>query len=163
MKYRVESGKLTVTAKSAVHDTTTVWSKVGGDVDADPDHLDTASASFSVDMTACDAGDWLKNRKLRSDFQLADHPTATFRLDRVSEIVRDGQAFTATARGTLSWRGKQVGLELAGKGTLDAMRLEASATFHLDIRTLGLSAPRFLMIKMSDEVTVAVEIRGRAA
>ncbi len=30
----------------------------------------------------------------------------------------------------------------------------------LDIRDLGLSAPRFLMFKVEDEVTVSVVIRG---
>ena len=43
------------------------------------------------------------------------------------------------------------------------MEASASATFDLDIRHLGLSAPRFLMIKMDDEVTVAVTVRGGAA
>jgi hypothetical protein len=42
------------------------------------------------------------------------------------------------------------------------MGVDASATFELDIRTLGLSAPRFLMFKMEDEVTVAATIRGSA-
>jgi hypothetical protein len=54
-------------------------------------------------------------------------------------------------------------LVLAGRGTLDDMTLEASATFELDIRDLGLKAPRFLMIKMDDEVTVDVIVRGTVA
>jgi hypothetical protein len=64
MKYRVEAGKLTVKARSKIHDTTTVWSKITGNVDADADTLATkgATAVFSVDMTSFDAGDWLKNR-----------------------------------------------------------------------------------------------------
>jgi hypothetical protein len=40
------------------------------------------------------------------------------------------------------------------------MRVEASATFDLDIRWLGLAAPRFLIFKVEDEVTVEVAIRG---
>ena len=40
------------------------------------------------------------------------------------------------------------------------MRVEATATFELDIKKLGLSAPRFLMIKMEDEVSVEVTVRG---
>ena len=65
MKYAISSGKLTVKARSRVHDTTTVWDKVSGDVDADPDAIEQAKATFSVDMTSFDAGDFLKNRKLR--------------------------------------------------------------------------------------------------
>jgi hypothetical protein len=74
--------------------------------------------------------------------------------------VRDGSKFTAKAEGTLHWRGKQVVLTLAGQGTLDDKHVEAKGTFELDIRQLGLSAPRFFVFKMEDEVTVEVTVRG---
>ena len=163
MKYQVRSGKLTVKARSSVHDTTTVWSQIGGEVDADLDAIEAAKATFRVDMTAFDAGDWLKNRKLRKDFELDAHPSATFELQRVSDVVRDGAKFTARASGLLRWRGKDVPLELAGSGTLDRERLAATARFELDIRKLGLAAPRFFVFKMEDEVTVEVEVQGGAA
>jgi polyisoprenoid-binding protein YceI len=162
VKYRVDGGKLTVKARSSLHDTTTVWSKISGDGDADPDAIESARATFTVDMTVFDVGDWLRNRKLRKDFALDDHPRATFTLERVSDVQRDGAKFRAKASGQLRWRGKTVPLELAGEGTLDANRLAAHATFELDIRTLGLSAPRFLMFKVEDEVMVDVVIEGRA-
>ena len=160
MKYKISSGKLTVKARSSVHDTTTVWDKVTGDVDADASAIEQAKATFSVDMTKFDAGDFLKNRKLRKDFEMDAHPTATFQLTRVSDVVRDGAKFTAKAEGTLTWRGKQVVLALSGQGTLDEKHVEAKGSFELDIRKLGLSAPRFFMIKMEDEVTVEVTVRG---
>ena len=160
MKYAVASGKLTVKARSSVHDTTTTWDKVTGSVEADPDALEAARATFTVDMTSFDAGDWLKNRKLRKDFDMDSHPSATFTLDRVSDVVRDGSKFTAKAHGTLRWRGKEVVLELVGQGTLDHDRVEARASFPLDIKRLGLSAPKFFVFKMEDEVTVEVTVRG---
>jgi polyisoprenoid-binding protein YceI len=160
MKYSVTGGKLSVKARSSVHDTTTVWDKVTGDVDADPDALDAATATFAVDMTSFDAGDWLKNRKLRKDFEMDANPRATFTLRRVSEVVRDGAKFTAKAEGVLTWRGKEVVLVLAGQGTLDRDRVEATASFELDIKKLGLSAPRFFVFKMEDEVKVDVTVRG---
>ena len=160
MKYAVSAGKLTVKARSSVHDTTTVWDKVTGDVDADADAIEFAKATFKVDMTSFDAGDWLKNRKLRKDFDMDGNPTATFTLEGVSDVVRDGAKFTAKARGTLRWRGKDVVLDLAGQGTLDHDRLEATATFPLDIKRLGLQAPKFFVFKMEDEVTVEVTVRG---
>ncbi|HEX4417370.1 MAG TPA: YceI family protein [Kofleriaceae bacterium] len=162
MRYRVTAGTLTVQARSRVHDTTTVWNRITGEITADPETLATAGATarFTVDMTAFDAGDFLKNRKLRKDFDLAAHPAASFELRGLEHVVRDRASFTATADGVLGWRGKQVGLALEGRGTLDAMTVSATATFELDIRTLGLSAPRFLMFKVEDEVNVAVTIRG---
>lgn len=174
MRYRVTSGTLTVRARSRIHDTTTVWNRVTGEIVADPDTLAAApvvapvladaspgtSARFEVDMTAFDAGDFLKNRKLRKDFALEAHPRASFVLTALQGVVRTGPAFTATAVGTLEWRGKRVELTLSGRGTLDAMAASASATFELDIRWLGLAAPKFLIFKVEDEVTVDVEIRG---
>ncbi len=161
-RYRIDRGKLTVQARSRLHDTTTVWDKISGEVEADAETLATsgAKATFTVDMTSFDAGDWLRNRKLKSDFDLERHPRATFELRSIKEVVRDGAKFTATAEGLLSWRGKQVVLALAGRGTLEDMRVEASGKFDLDIRDLGLSAPRFLMIKMDDEVTIEVTVSG---
>jgi YceI-like domain len=181
VRYRVTSGTLTVRARSRIHDTTTVWNRVTGEIIADPDTLAQdpvrgpapgpapgpddrgptgTSAHFEVDMTAFDAGDFLKNRKLRKDFALEAHPRASFVLTALRDVVRTGAAFTATAVGTLDWRGKRVELTLAGRGTLDAVAAAASATFELDIRWLGLAAPKFLIFKVEDEVTVDVAIRG---
>jgi polyisoprenoid-binding protein YceI len=163
--YRVDGGALVVKARSKIHDITTTWSKVGGTVTADPETLGTvgATASFEVDMTVFDAGDWLKNRKLRSDFALDDHPRATFELRAVRDVVRDGPTFTATAEGVIKWRGKEAAVTMKGQGKLDETSVEASASFDLDIRLLGLAAPRFLIIKMSDEVTIDVRVKGRIA
>jgi polyisoprenoid-binding protein YceI len=160
--YRVTAGKLTVRARSRIHDTTTVWDKISGEVEADPETLATAGAkaTFRVDMTSFDAGDWLRNRKLRKDFELEAHSEASFELRALEGVARDGAAFTATAVGVLRWRGREVELTLAGRGTLDASGVEASGTFELDIRKLGLSAPRFLVIKMEDEVSIEVTVRG---
>jgi hypothetical protein len=167
VRYRVTGGTLTVKARSRIHDTTTVWNRITGEIVADPEALALGdvgpggtSARFEVDMTAFDAGDFLKNRKLRKDFDLDGHPRAEFELTALRSVVRTEATFTATAIGALLWRGKRVELTLAGRGTLDAMRVEASATFDLDIRWLGLAAPRFLIFKVEDEVTVEVAIRG---
>jgi polyisoprenoid-binding protein YceI len=162
MKYAVTGGKLTVKARSSVHDTTTVWDRISGDVEADASAIEQAKATFTVDMSKFDAGDFLKNRKLRKDFDMDAHPTATFTLTRVSDVVRDGSKFTANAEGVLAWRGKQVPLVVRGQGTLDDRHLEAKGTFELDIRKLGLSAPRFFVFKMEDEVTVEVAVHGAA-
>ncbi len=159
MKYKA-TGKLVVRARSAIHDTTTTWDKITGDVEADPAAIEAASAKFSVDMTSFEAGDWLKNRKLRKDFALEDHPTATFELQTVSGVVRDGSKFEAKADGNMVWRGKTVPLTLSGKGSLDADRLVATASFELDITLFGLTAPKFFMFKVEDVVTVEVTLQG---
>lgn len=163
MRYRVGTGsKLSVKARSKLHDTTTVWDGITGTVDADPATIETTGAkvAIAVDMTTFDAGDFLKNRKLRKDFELEAHPQATFELTALENVQRRGAELTATARGTLRWRGREVALAITGSGVLDEARLDVKARFDLDIRQLGLSAPRFLMFKMEDEVTIEVVVIG---
>ena len=164
MRFSV-TGSIVVQARSSVHDTRTTWSVVTGDVDADPATLATtgATATFAVDMTQFDAGDWLKNRKLRKDFDLEAHPRATFELTGLSDVVGVGGRFRATAQGTLSWRGRSVLLTIAGDGTLDQTGLHATGRCELDIRQLGLAAPRFLMWKVEDEVAIEVALHGSPA
>jgi polyisoprenoid-binding protein YceI len=162
-RYIIGNGsKLRVKARSSVHDTITVWNNVTGTLTGDVETLatDGATASASVDMTEFDAGDWLKNRKLRKDYDMDAHPRATFELTGLSNVVRNGQAFTAVAAGVLGWRGKQVNVAIAGKGTMTPTTFEASGSFELDIRTLGLQAPKVLMFKVQDEVLVEITLRG---
>jgi len=164
--YRIGAGsKLTVKARSKVHDTTTVWDTFEGTVDADPASIATTGAkvAVAVDMTRFDAGDFLKNRKLKKDFDLDGHPRATFELTGLEGVTRTGAELTATAKGTLRWRGREVALTITGSGMIDDNTLEVRGTFDLDIRQLGLAAPRFLMFKMDDEVTVEVTLRGAVA
>lgn len=164
-RYQIGAGsQLRVTARSKVHDTSTVWDTITGEVEADGATLASAGARarLTVDMARFDAGDWLKNRKLRKDYDLDHHARAEFELLGLDGVVADGDRFRATARGVLRWRGKELAIALAGDGVVAGDRLEATGRFELDIRTLGLTAPRFLMFKVEDEVAVEVVLRGRA-
>ena len=154
--------RVQVKARSKIHDTTTVWDRVAGTVESSPDTLATqgAKARFTVDMTKFDAGDWLKNRKLRSDFEMDAHPEAIYEVRAVRDVVRTGDSFTAVAEGVLRWRGREVPLTIQGQGTMTATSIDAKGTFDLDIKQLGLKPPRFLMFKMEDEVTVEVTLEG---
>jgi hypothetical protein len=92
VRYRVTTGTLTVQARSRVHDTTTVWSKITGDIVADPDTLAGATARFEVDMTAFDAGDsqnrsqGLRHGRASGDVEL--RRSAMSRDDRVQQERR---------------------------------------------------------------------------
>ena len=154
------ASRLTVKARSSLHDTVTIWDKVEGTIEVDPARLeaDGATATFRVDMTRFDAGDFIKNRKLKKDFELDAHPTASFELTGLRDVVRDGDRLRASADGVLRWRGREVKVVVAGSGTLTGDSIDVTGRFDLDIRTLGLKAPRFLMFKMSDEVTVEVTL-----
>jgi polyisoprenoid-binding protein YceI len=160
VKYAISSGRLVVTARSSLHDTTTTWPRISGEVDADAADLGRAALSLEVDMQELDAGDFLKNRKLKKDLELARHPTARFRLARLDGIVAEPGGFAAQAIGPLAWRGRELEIAAAGSGTLDDHRFTARARFDLDVRRLGVTPPRFLMFKVEDVVTVEISIAG---
>lgn len=165
--YNVDTGRsqILVRARSSIHDTNTTFSKISGRVEADGDTLEEtgATASFSVDMGAFDAGDWLKNRKLKKDMDPGRYPTATFELTELRDVKReDDGSFVARAVGTLAWRGRSLTVEVAGKGTLDDSGIDATGTFDLDIRELGMEPPKILMFKVEPEVTIEVTLRATA-
>ena len=164
-RYTVDASRsaVVVRARSTIHDTTTRWNRVSGQVTADPDQLagGATEARLTVDMTAFDAGDWLRNRKLRKDMDVERHPTATFELAGLRDVVRhDDGSFTATASGSLRWRDREVPVTASGRGTVEPGGIDATASFELDVRDLGVEPPRFLMLKV--EAVVAVEVTLRA-
>jgi polyisoprenoid-binding protein YceI len=164
-RYAVTGGRVHVTARSSIHDTRTIWSKLEGTVEVDPaDPGAGAAANVRVDMRAYDAGDRLKNWKLRSDLQPDEHPTATFRLERLDEVRAAGEGrFEAIAVGILSWRGREVPVRAPGSGRLGPEAIEAEATFELDVTGLGVQPPKILMFKVEPVVSVQVRLEARAA
>jgi polyisoprenoid-binding protein YceI len=166
--YRVDGAgsTLIVRARSSVHDTNTTFDKVTGTVQGDPAALETsgATARFEVHMASFDAGDWLKNRKLKKDLDLDAHPIASFELRELRDVVRaEGTRFEATAIGAIRYRGREVAMEIRGSGTMDERGIEATGSFELDIRELGMQPPKILMFKVEPEVTIEVTLRARAA
>jgi polyisoprenoid-binding protein YceI len=157
--YKIQRGKVTVTARSSIHDSKTVWAKITGRIDADPDALAGATAEVQVDMRAFDAGDFMKNWKLKSELDADKHPTAIFRLSRI-EDVREPTAgeFTGVAIGQLAWRGKTADIRARGTARLDRRTLDANASFELDVKLLGVAPPKILMFKVEDVVSVQVEL-----
>lgn len=157
-----QSSKLVVTARSSVHDTDTSWKGITGNIQADLGEFQSIRASITVDMSTADAGDWLKNRKLRKDMDFDKHPRASVEVERLTEVQQDGDKVSATLHGTLSWRGKSVAIVAKGKGTLTDSELRASGAFDLDVTQLGITPPKILMIKVENVVNCRVELYARA-
>lgn len=165
VRYLITSGRVTVTARSMVHDTKTIWDQVSGTIEVDPANPAAgATATIEVDMRAFDAGDRLKNWKLKSDLDPDRHPTARFTLSGLTVGTQSGARVDgATARGQLAWRGKATDVTASGTGTLEAATLAAEARFELDVRTLGVEPPKILMIKVDPTVSVVVTLSARAS
>lgn len=159
-----KASRVVVKARSSVHDTNAVWNRVEGTITADPERLvaEGATATFNVDMTAYDAGDFLKNRKLKKDLDVDRYPRAVFALERLEGVTRDDNgAFRAKAIGTMSWHDHKVAITIDGTGTVTDDQIRASGSFDLDITTLGVQPPKILMFKVDKDVTVDVTFVAR--
>lgn len=162
--YRIDGAAsgVVVEARSNVHDSRARWSGVAGTIEADPADLAAATAALTVDMTRHDAGDFLRNRKLRKDLHVDRYPTARFRLVRLRDVSRrDDGSFSATADGAIAWHDREVEVAAAGEGTVTADRIAATARFELDVRAFGVEPPRFLMFKVEEVVAVTVTLLAR--
>jgi polyisoprenoid-binding protein YceI len=158
------ASSVVVSARSNIHHTRTVWSRLTGQIQADPADLSrTPSVDVALDMTRHDAGDFLRNRKLRKDLEVDRHPEARFSLAGLGDITdRGGGRFAARAEGVIHWRNRDVSITADGEGELDAERLRATARFELDVRAFGVEPPRFLMFKVENIVGVEVTLTARA-
>jgi polyisoprenoid-binding protein YceI len=163
--YTIDSkaSKLAVTARSSVHNTNIEWSGFSGTIDAELEALEDIAADLSVDMTTADAGDWLKNRKLRKEMDFDKHPSATLKIEKLEKVQREGAKISATLHGALDWRGKQITVVVTGSGTLNDKELRAQGTFDINMTELGITPPKVLMIKVEDVVSCKVDIVARVA
>ena len=162
--YRIDGAAsgVVVEARSSIHDSRTTWSGVAGTIEADPADLVGATAAITIDMTRHDAGDFLRNRKLRKDLHVDRYPSARFRLVRLRDVSRrGGDAFSAAADGVIEWHDRQVEVSAAGEGTVTSDRIAATARFEIDVRALGVEPPRFLMFKVEEVVAVTVTLLAR--
>lgn len=156
------ASQLVVAARSNIHDTNTKWSGLSGTIDADRDNLAATKATITVDMTTADAGDWLKNRKLRKDMDFNAHPKASFEVTKVTTGAKSSDAqLVVDVGGVLSWRGHEVPIEAKGKGTITETTLNATGTFDLDVTSFGVKAPKVLMFKIEDTVSCTVTLTAR--
>jgi polyisoprenoid-binding protein YceI len=138
-----------------------VWTGFSGEVQAEQDDLAAAQMNLAIDMKTGDAGDWLKNRKMRKDMDFDRHPRAEFNVKSISNVEQEGDNLSATVEGSLSWRGKSVDVTSRAKGTLNQREISAVGEFDLDITTLGITPPKILMIKVHDVVSCRVELHAR--
>jgi hypothetical protein len=157
--------RIEVTARSSVHDTTTVWTVMTGTIEVDPqDPGAGATAVLTVDMREFDAGDRLKNWKVRGDLEPDKYPEAVFTLRDLREVraaAGDGR-WQAQAPGTIRWRGREAAITAVGAATLGPSAVSAECSFDLDVRTVGVKPPKILMLKVEEIVTVKVRLEARA-
>jgi polyisoprenoid-binding protein YceI len=168
VRYVVDPAKsvVVVHARSSVHDTEARWTKLGGIVSVDPANPGTgAEARVLVDMREFDAGDRMKNWKLRGDIEPDKYPEAVFTLAKLEDVRAGGGAarVEAAALGAIVWRGRTAQVKATGGASITPTRIVATCKFDLNVTHLGVKPPKVLMFKVDEVVTVEVTLEARAA
>jgi hypothetical protein len=168
LQYSVRSdrSKVVVRARSSVHDTTTTWSKLAGTITVDPADPGApgAAAAVTVDMREYDAGDRLKNWKIKGDLEPDKYPEALFTLAAIEGVrALGGGRFEASAPGTIRWRGRDARVRATGSATITPQGIVAECKFELNVTDLGVKPPKILMFKVEEVVEVLVTLEASAA
>jgi len=165
-RYTVDAArcKVVVRARSSVHDTDTTWSRVSGTIEVDPDAPATgATARLVVDMREFDAGDRLKNWKVKGDLEPDKYPEAVFTLARLERVTGGGAGkWDAAAAGAIEWRGRRAEVVASGSAVITPVAVSATARFELNVTHLGVKPPKVLMFKVDEVVSVEVTLEARA-
>lgn len=129
------------------------------------------TADLTIDLASWDSGLELRDDRVRATFFGVDaHPTATFRLDGIETggaLGVVGDRLEGTARGTLTWRGKELPVEAPVAITRRAektVEVMSTSPFTVSISALDMGAPLQALIELcqhqsiSDEVRVSIDL-----
>ncbi len=105
------------------------------DITFDPDNLDAASASVTVDVTSIDTGrrGWDRRVKRSKWFDTGDHPSATF----TTTAFRATGETTYEADGTLTIRGNEQPITLPFTLTFEGDNVVMTGEVALDRKTFA--------------------------
>lgn len=143
-----------VEARAPLHSTHAEGRALSGSVVVDPaDAAASLRMDVSVDIRTIKSGDFLLDGKSHSHVESARFPTARFVLERAS-----GTPAALRVEGRVSWRGRDVPLAVTARADLGGAEARGTASFELDMRSFGLTAPKLLFLKVQDVVKIDVEI-----
>ncbi len=151
-----------------------VTSRIEGNLDVDLANPAAATGQLEVDLTTLKTGIDMRDQHLRERFVHTDSfPKATFRLTKVTKLgaptLTDAQPVNIEAQGEMTIHG--VTKPVAASGTVTYMK-ESEATqarlpgdlIHVDVvfpillSDFNIERPKMLFMKLSDNVTIAVDV-----
>src|SRR5437867_2934946 len=163
-RFRVDPSRSIVRFDAAAtgHTVHGVTHQVAGEVVFDPDDLTReAEVAFQVDAVALDTGNKIRDRKMRdSHLETGRYPTIAFRSSGVRAIaptLRPGETQELTVKGTLSLHGVDKLLTFPVKAVRHGKDLRVTGEVPLRLSDFAIPIPRFLFIKLQDEVKVMFE------
>lgn len=157
--WRLEPGRcrLSVRARSTLHDSVSKGTGLAGTLTGDPDELEaTASGTVTAPLQLLSFGDRMRDWSMARHLDLKRHPEASFGVTGVTVHSRD--PWRIEVRGELAYHGHTTSLAVEVTGTLDSDRLVAQTRFPLSLGALGIKPPKMLFMKVEETVEVDVEL-----
>lgn len=165
-RYRIDAdrSRVTIDAKSSLHPIHTESTGLAGWVELDlgdggeiePGAEPKGQLEFAVDRLR--SGNILEDRELRRRIDAKKFPTIKGELTSLRSVDGDGSGrFVAT--GEITFRGVTKSSSDEITVSVDAgesIRIRGSSTF--DIREFGMDPPRLLMLTVSPDVRVAIDV-----
>jgi polyisoprenoid-binding protein YceI len=157
-KLGVKSGEVKFHGSTPVENFTGRTTEVAGSLDPE-----TGDFRFVVDLRTLDTGNSRRDRNMHDDYLKTDeYPEAVYegRLETLPDPGTGGEQ-EIRAKGTFSLKEREKELEITVMLRYDEDEQEwtARAEFKTLLSDYSISRPRFLMIRMRDEVTVETELR----
>jgi polyisoprenoid-binding protein YceI len=119
------------------------------------------SGAVAFDLDTLETGIALRDRHLKENYlHTARYPRATLTLSRVELGALAGSSSFKNAavpfEGVLSLHGAEKPVAGEARLTRDGARVQAAATFTIDIRDFGIDVPSYLGITVAEKVQVKV-------
>jgi len=145
-------------------------SKVTGTLDVDPGDITTTRGKFKVAVASLRTGNDLRDEHLQGDGWLdaEKHPFLHFEITEVvlgkksSKELKQGKDAKVEVKGRFTAHG--VTKDVVAKGTVrwsgDAIRIKAG--FPVKLTDHDISVPSIVRLKVANDITVSVDLSGKA-
>ena len=166
-RYRIDptQSRVMIDATSSVHPIHSSTEGLEGWLELDvqgggrvnPAAAASAHIEFAVDQLR--SGNPLEDRELKRRIDSRRFPMITGELATIEDTGKDGRYRvhgSVTFKGVTQQSQNEVTLSVDGN---DAIRVQGSSVF--DIREFGMEPPRILMLKVSPQVTVTIDVLAR--
>jgi polyisoprenoid-binding protein YceI len=120
-----------------------------------------AEGELIVETATGESGDSIRDNRMRHEIlQVNKYPEAIFHPEKVTGLVRLGQAEKITVEGTFTIHGADHPLFLEVKTTLNGSKLNAKTSFLVPYVAWGMKNPSTLLLRVSKEVHVDVDAQA---
>ena len=167
---------VTFHSKATIESFDGTTSDVAGYISINPDKPDSASASFTVDLTTLDTGIGLRNKHMRKNHLHTDqYPEATFTLISIKSPLRliDGSEVSITAIGDFNIHGvtRQIEVPVTVTWYLNSgdtplrstsQSLHITGEFTVTLTDHDIPRPQFLIMKLAETQRVTFDLWAKA-